>query len=142
MELIIGSNLFRGTTGILQVQGKEQIRLEIGKYDDQLLLTMDIYDAGANHIAKLRRNAWVSTQEERFEVKTSPTSLRLMDKETNEIVVEANVLDKDRIEIPRGRFYTARGNMFEITPQSLRIDDFVTMIGAVIDGCGRAIVID
>jgi hypothetical protein len=59
-------------------------------------------------------------------------------------VVEANVLDKDRIEIPRGRFYTARGNMFEITPQSLRIDDFVTMIGAEIDidGCGRAIVIE
>jgi len=44
MELNIGSNIIRNTTGVLKVQGKDQIFLEIGD-DDQLLLTMDIYDS-------------------------------------------------------------------------------------------------
>jgi len=44
MELNIGSNIIRNTIGVLNVQGKEQIFLEIGE-DDQLLLTMDIYDS-------------------------------------------------------------------------------------------------
>lgn len=43
MELNIGSNIIRNTSGVLNVSGKEQISLEIGK-DDQLLLTMDLYD--------------------------------------------------------------------------------------------------
>jgi hypothetical protein len=43
VELNIGSNIIRNTSGVLNVSGKEQISLEIGK-DDQLLLTMDLYD--------------------------------------------------------------------------------------------------
>jgi len=141
MELNLGSNIIRNTSGILSVQGKEQIFLEIGQRDDQLLLTMDIYDSAANHVAKLRRNAWVFNDRNRFEVTTSPASLRLLDKETGETVVEANVLGKDKIQVLHGRFYTHKGHLLEITPEFWRVAGSIQMSGNVIDSCGGAVAI-
>lgn len=137
MELNIGSNIINNTSGVLRVQGKEQVFLEIGE-DGQLLLTMDIYDSNRNHVAKLRRNAWAFNNKERFEVTTSPKSLKLKDKESGAVVVEVKVLDKDNIEIPCGEFYTHMGNLLEITPQYWRIGG-LTMSDNIFDRCGSAV---
>jgi len=137
MELNIGSNIIRNTSGVLRVQGKDQVFLEIGE-DGQLLLTMDIHDSNRNHVAKLRRNAWVFNNKEQFEVTTSPKSLQLKDKESGAVVVEVKVLDKGNIEIPCGEFYTHIGNLLEITPQYWRIGG-LTMSNNIFDGCGGTV---
>ena len=139
MELNVGSNIIRNTSGVLNVAGKEQIFLEIGT-DGQLLLTMEIYDNKGHHIAKLRRNAWAFNENNRFSITTNPNSLKLVDNGTGEVVVEVNVIDKDRIQIPKGRFYTYKGDLLEITPQFWRIRG-ITMSGNVIDSCGGAVAI-
>ena len=140
MELDIGSNIIRNTNGVLNVQGKEQIFLEIGD-DGQLLLTMDIYDSGNKHIAKLRRNAWVFNNKERFEITTTPASLKLIDKETGDTVVEANVVSKDNLKVSNGKFYTHNGVLLEITPQYWRVGGGITMSGNRFDGSGGAVAI-
>lgn len=137
MELNIDSNIIRNTSGVLNVAGEEQIFLEIGG-DGQLLLTMDIYDTGRQHVAKLRRNAWAFNNNDRFTITTHPSSLKLIDKETSEVVVEANVIGINQIQILNGRFYTHRGDLLEITPQFWRIHG-ITMSGNIIDSCGGAI---
>ena len=142
MELNIGSNIIRNTSGILSVQGKEQVSLEIGERDGQLLLNMDIYDSKGNHIAKLHRNAWVFNDKDRFEITTSLESLKLTDKNSGNIVVEANVVSEEKIQILRGRFYTHRGHLLEITPQFWRIANSVKMSGNWIDSCGGAVAIE
>ena len=142
MELDIGSNVITNTTGILTVQGKKQISLEVGERSDQLLLNMDIYDPNAKHIAKLNRNAWVFNEKERFEITTSPQSLKLIDKESGDTVVEANVISKDKIRIHKGKFYSHKGQLLEITPKFWRIAGGIEMSGVKIDGGGLAVKID
>ena len=65
MELDIGSNIIRNTSGVLNVSGEQQISLKFDERD-RLLLTMDIYDSTGIHIAKLRRNAWVFNNKGQF----------------------------------------------------------------------------
>lgn len=139
MELNIGSNIIRNTNGVLQVEGQDQIYLEIGERDEQLLLTMDIYDSEGHHIAKLRRNAWAFNNEDRYDITTHPSSLRLTDTLLDAVVVEANVTAQDHIEVLNGRFYTYRGHLLEITPGFWRIDGGLTMSGNVIEDCGGAV---
>ena len=140
MELDIGSNIIRNTSGVLDVQGKEQIFLELGD-DGQLLLTMDIYDSGKGHIAKLRRNSWVFNNKERFEIIATPASLKLINRESGDTVVEANVISKDKLKVSNGKFYTHTGVLLEITPQYWRVGGGITMSGNVFDGCGGAVAI-
>ena len=150
MELTLGSNSFRNSTGVVTLQGKEQIVLEIRAVDHQLLLTMDLYDSAGTHVAHLRRNSWAFNRDNRFALSasppslplfTSPTWLKLTDSEAGEIVFEARVVQNDQIQVPSGKFYTHKGQLFEITSHLCRLAGGVTLFGDVFDVGGGAVVI-
>lgn len=138
MELIIGSNIIRNSTGVLNVEGKEQISIGFGRESTQLLLTMDVYDTGGKHIAKLNRNAWVFNEKDKYEITTHPKSLKLIDKESGDTVVQASILAPDKIEVSQGKFHTHTGQLLEITPEYWRIGG-ITMSGNVFDGTGTVV---
>ena len=140
-EVNIGSNVFINTTGVLAVQGKDQISLEWGDENDQLLLTMDVYDDKGKHVAKLRRNAWAFNDKNRFNITTYPGSLKLQDKQTDALLVEARVVGAGKIEIPHGRFYTHKGHLLEITPTYWRIAGGMTMSRNRFENVGKGIAI-
>jgi hypothetical protein len=150
MELTIGSNIFRNTNGVLALQGKEQIVLEMKSDQTQLLLTMDLYDAEGSHIAHLRRNFWAFNDKNRFQLSTSPVSLslftdpawlRLTDKETDDVVLEVSAVDKERVHVLRGKFYTHKGKLVEITSHYCRMIGGITKFGDVADVQGGAVMI-
>ena len=141
MQILIGSNLFKDIPSILNVDGKNQIYLEIGERDQQLLLTIDIYNSNGDHVAKLRRNAWVFRKEDIYEITTNPKSLKLIDRENNETILEIKVTNRNSIEITKGRFYTPNGSLIEIARDYLKING-VRLSGNVFIGFGKAIKID
>jgi hypothetical protein len=96
----------------------------------------------SEHIAKLRRNAWVFNNENRYDITTHPSSLQLTDTFSSEVVVEANVVGQNRIEVLNGQFFTHRGHLLEITPEFWRIAGSLTMSGNTFDGVGGAVVIN
>ncbi len=71
LEIRLGSNIFRNTNGVLRVQGKEQLVLELSPEHDHILLTIDLYDGSGNHVAHLRRNRWAFNDDTRFIINTS-----------------------------------------------------------------------
>jgi len=150
MELTLGSNSFRNSSGVVKLQGKEQIALELRAVDHQLLLTMDLYDSAGTHVAHLRRNSWAFNRDNRFALSASPPSLplftspawlKLTDSETGEIVFEARGVQNDQIQVPSGKFYTHTGQLFEITSHLCRLAGGVTMFNDVFDVGGGAVVI-
>ncbi|MGH7207396.1 MAG: hypothetical protein ACREI2_14450 [Nitrospiraceae bacterium] len=150
MELNIGSNIFRNTNGVLALQGKEQIVLEMNPDQTQLLLTMDLYDTEGSHIAHLRRNSWAFNDKTRFQLSTSPVALslftdpvwlKLTDKETGDVVLEVRAVDKERVHVLRGKFHTHKGKLVEITSHYCRMIGGITKFGDVADVRGGAVII-
>lgn len=148
MELRIGSNSFRNTNGVLTLQGKEQVVLELPAHENQLLLTMDFYDAAGLHIAHLRRNSWAFNYKDRFEISTGPatlplfrepTWLKVLDKETGAIAFEARAEGKNQVQVPRAQFHTHKGQLVEITSHLCRLGGAVTLFGEVSDLRGGAV---
>lgn len=138
-ELDLGSNIITNTSGIIEVDGEPLISLERGG-DDQLLLTVDVYDSERQHIAKLRRNAWVFNERDEHAVTTHPATLRLVHQPTGTVLLEARVLGRDRVAVSQGLFWSAKGHRFEITSAGLTIGG-ITLSDNRIDGMGKAIAI-
>jgi len=128
-------------SGVLVADGQEQINLERGTKDQQLLLTIDIYNQSSDHIAKLRRNAWAFNEGDRYEITTHPTNLSLVDREAGETVLSASVLDLDRIEVLEGQFFTKGGTPIAITPDAMRVGG-ATLSRNTFDVGGRAVTIE
>ncbi|MDP9301102.1 MAG: hypothetical protein M3P43_09460 [Actinomycetota bacterium] len=137
-ELVIGSNRLIDASGVIVVMDKEKVSLERG-HDDQLLLTMDVYNADGKHVAKLRRNAWAFHGED-FDITTHPSSLTLVHRESGVLVAEAQVLDRDRVVLPRADFFAATGDRIVVTPDAIRVGG-LTMAGNVFQGTNSMLTI-
>jgi hypothetical protein len=119
--LTIGSNAIAKTSGVLIVEGKEQISLDYAGSSGQLLLNVELYDKGGERIAELHRNAWTFVKDaDRYEFTTNPRSLRLVEKASGLVVFEANVNDKGAIEVPRAQFFTPSGTAIRVEPTYLQ----------------------
>jgi hypothetical protein len=134
-RLTIGSNVVENTPGIIVADGRALVFLERGDDSQQLLVTADVYDVTGAHVAKLRRNAWAFNDQDRFAFTTNPTSLTLTEEASGEVVLEANVHDRNRIEVPRGRLYTPTGTAIAIAPDRLVVGG-ITMMQNTASGLG------
>jgi hypothetical protein len=145
LELKLGSNIFRNTNGVVKVQGKEQLVLEVSPEHDRVLLTMDFYDGSGNHVAHLRRNRWAFNERARFSINTSdsPPSLfphlpwlKITDEDTGETLLEAAIVPGGKIHVASGRFYSHRGQLIEITSHYCRVGSSQTLFGDVFEARG------
>ncbi len=141
MEVSMGSNVIRNTNGVLKVEGKDQILLEI-ENNSRLLLTMDIYDAKEIHIAKIIRNNFAFDYKDRYKLIAKPSSLILVNRDHNSVLIEASIQDfmNKKLEVVRGTFYSWKAHLVEITPRYWRIMG-TTIGGTVFDCHGGAIIV-
>jgi hypothetical protein len=150
LELLIGSNIFRNTNGVVKIHGKEQLVLESKREQGLLLLTIDLYGEGGTHIAHLRRNVLALNQAGQFTIEihraqndslTDAPWVRLSDQQSGEIVLEARVASENKIQITSGKFYSHKGTLVEITPHYCRIGSGMTLFGDIAENRGGMVVL-
>ena len=139
IKLNFGSNVVSNMSGVLTLEGENQISLETGD-NGQPLLTMSIYNTKGKKIAKINRNRWMFNEKDRFETVMNASSLKLTDKISGYCLIEINLLDKNIMQIPHGKFYTHYGQLVEVTSSLYRIEG-VEVKNNIIDACGKAFVV-
>lgn len=136
--------MFRYTNGIVTIEGKAQLVIE-PQPEEELLLTMDLYDPHGMHIAHLRRNVFMLNQSGQFAVETHRTQrdmpgdfpwVRLIDRQSGSPVIEIHMISAHRIHIVSGKFHTHRGVPVDITPNYCRIGPSTTLFGEIKDNRG------
>ncbi len=150
LELLIGSNMFRNTNGVVKVHGREQLVLEPKPEEGLLLLTIDLYDDSGNRIAHVRRNMFALNQAAQFTIdvhrahidsRTDVPWIRLSNQQSGEIVLEARVLSENKAEITSGKFHSHRGILVEVTPHYCRIGSSMKLFGDIVENRGRTVVL-
>ena len=121
MELNFGSNIVSNSNGVLTIEGKNQIHIEVND-ESQLLLTMNLFDDKGKSVGMLTRNELVTNPGNRFATTITSSSLKLTDTTSDELIIAVNVVDGNIIQILQGKFYTHFGKLLEITPDYYSIE--------------------
>ncbi len=148
IELLIGSNRFRNTNGVVKIHGKEQLVLEAK--DGVLYATIDLYNEAGAHVAHIRRNVLVLNQTGQFDIDLQSMEIdapepapavRIRDRQTDTLVFEVTVTGESKIAITAGRFYSHKGTAVEITPHYCRIGSGTTRFGDIVENRGGTVVL-
>jgi hypothetical protein len=147
LELHIGSNIFRTTNGVMKLQGKEQIVLELQPEPPALLLTMDFYDEQGQRIGHLRRNQLSAAGSQRFAVCVTsppdptlddPLTVTVSERSTGATAIEVYVFQRRKIRFTSAHFHTHKGEVVSISPHFCRLGSGLTMFGDVVESRGGA----
>lgn len=149
-ELLIGSNVFRDTNGVVTIEEKEQLVLEWRPDEGLLLVTMDLYDERGVRVAHLRRNMFVVNRLEQFGIEahrsgdgieSAPPWVRLFDIRSKLSVLDVQMISEHRAHIRSGWFHSHRGTPVEITPHYCRLGSQATLFGEIIEARGGMVVL-
>lgn len=144
-ELRIGSNIFRNTNGVVAIHGKEQLVIEVKPERGLFLATLDLYNERGIRLAHLRRSVLALNEGGRFAVDVPPGQRRssadtptvlVTDLQCGHVVLEARLASEHRVDLVRGKLYSHKGMLVEITPHYCRIGSGTTLFGNIVEARG------
>ena len=122
MDLEVGSNLYRDTDGMIEIEGVPQIQVALKPATGDLLVTFALFDAGGKVTAKLIDSTLMINERRAYEVNRTPKSLRLTHSASGTVILQLDVKAPGVVAFTKGEFHTMKGHVIHVSPTEWNID--------------------
>ena len=122
MDVEVGSNLYRNTDGMIEIEGVPQIQVVLKPSTGDLLVNFALFDAGGKVTAKLIDSTLMINERRAYEVTTTPKSLRLTHSASGTVILQMIVKAPDVVAFTKGEFHTIKGHVIHVSPAEWNID--------------------
>ena len=138
MDFDIGSNQYRNAANGIEVDGMAQFSFEHNRRYNEMMLRGLIFDPRGSLVAKIAENSLVVNLQGEFEMRSEHPVVKLLRRETEEVLLEVKFLDGNRVQIHKAKLYTGKGKPLEITPTLWKLKD-ETHSGENVDCDGKPV---
>lgn len=122
MDMEVGSNLYRNTDGMIEIEGVPQIQVALKPKTGDLLVTFALFDAVGKVTAKLVDSTLMINERRAYEVQKTPKSLRLTHPASGTVILQMDLKAPDVVALTKGEFHTIKGHVIQVSPAEWRID--------------------
>ena len=122
MDMEVGSNLYRNTDGMIEIEGIPQIQVALKPTTGALLVNFALFDAGGKVTAKLVDSTLMINERRAYEVNKTPKSLLLTHPASGTVVLQLDVKSPDVVTFTKGEFHTIKGHVIQVSSVEWKID--------------------
>lgn len=122
MDIEIGSNVFRNTNGVVEMEGVQQFNVHVKPTTGAIQLNFVFFDQNGRMTAKIVDSTMAFNERRVCEIERTPTSVVLKDTENKTVVIRVTRPTPDRLVINEGSFWTIKGHLCTITDAACKID--------------------
>ena len=122
MDMEVGSNLYRNTDGMIEIEGVPQIQVALKPTTGDLLVTFALFDAGGKVTAKLVDSTLMINERRAYEVNKTSKSLLLTHPASGIVILKMDVKAPDVVAFTKGEFHTIKGHVIHVSPVEWKID--------------------
>lgn len=123
MDFDIGSNQYRNAANGIEIDGMATLSFEHNRRYNEMMLRGLIFDQRGALVAKIAENSLVVNIQGEFEMRSEYPIVKLLRRETGDVLLEVKFLDDNRVQIHKARLYTGKGKPFEVTPALWKLKD-------------------
>jgi hypothetical protein len=116
MDVEVGSNLYRNTDGMIEIEGVPQIQVALNQVTGALLVNFALFDAEGKLTAKLNDSTLMINEKRAYDVANTPKSLLLTHPASGRVILELSVKAPDVVACTKGEFHTIKGHVIKISP--------------------------
>ncbi|MBA5872226.1 MAG: hypothetical protein GDA68_19845 [Nitrospira sp. CR2.1] len=122
MDIEVGSNLYRNSNGIIDIEGVPQFEVAIKEPSGALLVNFALFDEVGRMTAKVVDSNLMFNERRAYQLARSPTSVSLKHEESGTVVFALELKDSNRVVFSRGSFHTIKGHRLDVSQTEWRID--------------------
>jgi hypothetical protein len=122
MDIEVGSNLYRNSNGILEIEGVPQIQLTQHPSTGALLVNFALFDANGRMLAKVVESTLMFNERRAYALTKTSTSVAMKEAETGKTLLHFEVKASDLVAFSRGEFHTMKGRLLQVSATEWRID--------------------
>jgi len=122
MDVEVGSNLYRNTDGMIEIEGVQQIQVAMKPTTGALLVSFALFDAAGKVTAKLVDSTLMINEGRAYEVNTTPNNLLLTHLASGTVILQMDVKAPDVVAFTKGEFHTIKGHVIQVSPTEWKID--------------------
>jgi hypothetical protein len=122
MDVEVGSNLYRNTDGMIEIEGVPQIQVAMKLTTGALLVNFALFDAGGKVTAKLVDSTLMINERRAYEVNKTLKNLLLTHLESGTVILQMDVKAPDVVAFTKGEFHTIKGHVIRVSPTEWKID--------------------
>ena len=140
MDVEVGSNVYRNTDGMIEIEGVPQIEVALKPITGALLVNFALFNEDGKVTAKLNDSTLMINEKRAYDVVTTPKSLLLTHSASGTIVLQIEVKATGVVALTKGEFHTIKGHIIRISPSEWTIDK-LRASGTTQDVKGKSVVI-
>lgn len=122
MDVEVGSNLYRNTDGMIEIEGVPQIQVALKPITGALLVNFALFNAEGKVTAKLNDSTLMINERRAYDVTKTPKSLLLTHVESGTVILQMEVKTPDVVAFTKGEFHTLKGHVIRISSTEWNID--------------------
>ena len=139
MDFDIGSNHYRNAAPSIEIEGMPHLSFEHNRRYNEMTLRGFLYDTKGNLVGKIVESSLAFNVQGEFEMRSEPSVVKLLRRETEKVILEAKFLDKNRVQIHKANLYSIKGRPFEVTPKHWKLGDDAPRSGEDVDCEGKPV---
>lgn len=140
MDVEVGSNMYRNTDGMIEIEGVPQIQVALKPITGALLVNFALFNAEGKVTAKLNDSTLMINERRAHEVTTTPKSLLLTHPESGTVILQMEVKAPGVVAFTKGEFHTIKGHVIRISSTEWNIDK-LRASGTTQDLKGKSVVL-
>lgn len=122
MDVEVGSNLYRNTDGMIEIEGVPQIQVALKPVTGALLVNFALFNEEGKVTAKLNDSTLMINEKRAYELKNNPKSLLLTHPASGTVIVQIDVKAPEVVAFTKGEFHTIKGHVIRISPTEWSIE--------------------
>ena len=122
MDVEVGSNLYRNTDGMIEIEGVPQIQVALKPTTGDLLVTIALFDAVGKVTAKLVESTLMINERRAYEVTKTPKSLLLTHPASGTVILQIDMKAPNVVAFTKGEFHTIKGHVIQVSSVEWNID--------------------
>lgn len=122
MDVEVGSNLYRNTDGMIEIEGLPQIQVSLKPTTGALLVNFALFNSDGKVTAKLNDSTLMINEKRAYDVTRTPKSLLLTHPASGTVILQIDVKTPGVVAFTQGEFHTIKGHVIRISPTEWNID--------------------
>jgi hypothetical protein len=140
MDVEVGSNVYRNTDGMIEIEGVPQIEVALKPITGALLVNFALFNEEGKVTAKLNDSTLMINEQRAYDVTRTPKSLLLTHPASGTVILQIDVSAPGVVTLTKGEFHTMKGHVIRISPTEWNIDK-LRASGTIQDLKGKSVVL-